>query len=203
MLTDDGLLTHILANERGGEGHALTPTASDMRVSTSMIRLPSCELAIALLFNCCKASVRTGSRILFDLLFAVSQLARFCASDSTAQRAALHHLMLYLVGNPSFKITHRRGMRHADLQSSYADADRGKSSSSRSTSGIVRLYNKVPIMWKSKMQRLRRSLRWRPSTAPHWRSCEVLYLLALLPASDSGRRSLPLYMRTNSVHRVG
>ncbi len=40
-----------------------------------------------------------------DISFTVSQLARFCASAGAAQWAALHHLMEYLEGNPSFKIT--------------------------------------------------------------------------------------------------
>ena len=62
--------------------------------------------------------------------------------------AALHHLMEYLAGNPSFKIRIRRGMRFAVLLSGYADADWGNSSSSRSTTGMVMLYNKAPIMWK-------------------------------------------------------
>jgi hypothetical protein len=40
-----------------------------------------------------------------DISFTVSQLARFCALAGTAQWSALHHLMEYLDGDPSFKIT--------------------------------------------------------------------------------------------------
>ena len=43
-------------------------------------------------------------------------------------------------------------MKLVDLLSGYADADWGNSSSGRSTSGMVMLYNKSPIMWKPKMQ---------------------------------------------------
>ncbi len=91
--------------------------------------------------------------ILFDISFAVSQLARFCASAGTAQWAALHHLIQYLTNQSSFKIIYRRGMKLVDLLSGYADADWGNSSSPRSTSGMVMLYNKSQIMWKSKMQK--------------------------------------------------
>ena len=61
--------------------------------------------------------------------------------------------MEYLAAHPSFKIKYRSGMKLVDLWSGYADAEWGKSSSRRSTSGIVMLYNKSPIMWKSKMQK--------------------------------------------------
>ena len=67
--------------------------------------------------------------------------------------AALHHLMEYLSNHLGFKITYRKGVKLVDLLSGYADADWGNSSSSRSTSGMVMLYNKSPIMWKSKMQK--------------------------------------------------
>ena len=91
--------------------------------------------------------------IRFDISFVLSQLARFCASAGEAQLAALHHLMEYLAAHPSFKIKYRSGMKLVDLLSGYADADWGNSSSRRSTSGIIMLYNKSPIMWKSKMQK--------------------------------------------------
>jgi hypothetical protein len=52
-----------------------------------------------------------------DIAFTVSQLARFCASAGVSQWAALHHLMEYLEGNPSFKITYRRSGRQSNLLS--------------------------------------------------------------------------------------
>ena len=91
--------------------------------------------------------------IRMNISFTVSQLARFCASAGTAQSAALHHLMEYLEGNPSFKITYRRSYGKTNLLSGYADSDWGNSSSRRSTSGMIMLYNKSPISWKSKMQK--------------------------------------------------
>ena len=50
--------------------------------------------------------------------------------------------MEYLVAHPSFKIKYHIGMKLVDLLSGYADADWGNSSSRRSTSGIIMLYNK-------------------------------------------------------------
>ncbi len=49
-----------------------------------------------------------ASLIRLDISFAVSQLAPFCASAGSAHWAALHHLMEYIEGLPSFKITYRR-----------------------------------------------------------------------------------------------
>jgi hypothetical protein len=43
----------------------------------------------------------------FDIAFAVSQLAWFCSSAGSSHWAALHHLMEFLAGTPSFKITYR------------------------------------------------------------------------------------------------
>ena len=62
--------------------------------------------------------------------------------------------MEYIEGLPSFKITYRRRVRNnQDLLSGYADSDWGNSSSRRSTSGNLMLYNQAPIMWRSKMQK--------------------------------------------------
>jgi hypothetical protein len=44
-----------------------------------------------------------ASWIRFDTSFAVSMLARFCASAGPSHWAALHHLMEYLEGIPSLK----------------------------------------------------------------------------------------------------
>ncbi len=89
--------------------------------------------------------------IRFDISFAVLQLARFSASAGFAQWAALHHLMEYLAAHPSVKIKYRRGMKLIDPLSGYADTDWSNSLSRRLTSGMVMLYNKSPIMWKSKI----------------------------------------------------
>ncbi len=55
-------------------------------------------------------------------------------------------MMEYLSNHSSFKIIYRRGMKLVDLLSGYADADWGSSSSRRSMSGVVMLYNKLQIM---------------------------------------------------------
>jgi hypothetical protein len=76
-----------------------------------------------------------ASWIRFDTSFTVSSLARFCISAGPSHWAALHHLMEYLEGFPSFKITYRRRTGVDDGLSGFADADWGNSSSRRSTSG--------------------------------------------------------------------
>ena len=55
--------------------------------------------------------------IRFDISFAVSQFAHFCASAGSAQSAALHHLMENLDAHPSFKIKYSRGTKLIDLLS--------------------------------------------------------------------------------------
>ncbi len=94
-----------------------------------------------------------ASRIRFDISSAVSQLARFCASAGSTHWVALHHLMEYVEGLPSFKITYRCRIKHNQyLLSGYADSDWGNISR-RSTSGNLMLSNQAPIMWRSKMQK--------------------------------------------------
>ena len=89
--------------------------------------------------------------------------------------------MEYLAAHPSFKIKYRSSMKLVDLLSRYADADWGNRSSSRSTSGIIMLYIKSPIMWKSKMQK---TTALSTAEAEYYSAsaagCEVLYLGALL-----------------------
>jgi hypothetical protein len=74
--------------------------------------------------------------------------------------------MEYLTAHPSSKINYRRGTILIDLLSGYADADWGNTSSSRSTSGMVMLYNKSPMMWKSKMQKTMHPLIQCGATSP-------------------------------------
>ena len=62
--------------------------------------------------------------------------------------------MAYLEGFPSMKLTYLRLIGASrDLLSGFADSDWGNSSSRRSTSVNLMLYNKASIMWKSKMQK--------------------------------------------------
>ena len=75
--------------------------------------------------------------------------------------------MEYLEGFPSLKLTYRRRIGASrDLLSGFTDSDWGNSSSCRSTSGNLMLYNKAPIMWKSKMQK---------TTAPSLSTAEAEY----------------------------
>jgi hypothetical protein len=101
----------------------------------------------------------------------------------------------------SFKITYRRGMKLVDLLSGFADADWGNSSSSRSTSGMVMLYNKTPIMWKSKMQKTTAlSTAKAEYHSASLAGCEVLYLRDLL--HRLGFTQVEAYSNIRGQHRV-
>ena len=133
--------------------------------------------------------------IRFDISFAVSQMARFCASAGSSHWAALHHLMEYLEGHPSMKITYRRRNGISDGLSGYADSDWGNSSSRRSTSGNLFLYNGAPISWRSKMQKTTalstaEAEYYSASTA----ATETIYLRQLLTnLGFPQRKSTPIY----------
>jgi hypothetical protein len=45
----------------------------------------------------------------YDVSFAASQSAHFCASAGVSHWATLHHVMGYLNSNPSFKLVYQRG----------------------------------------------------------------------------------------------
>jgi hypothetical protein len=96
-----------------------------------------------------------ASWIRFDIAFqfSISSLARFCASAGPSHWAALHHMMEYLEGFPSFKLTYHWRTGIDDGLSGFADSDWGNSSSRRSTSGNLCLYNRSPILWRSKLQK--------------------------------------------------
>ena len=89
--------------------------------------------------------------------------------------------MEYLEGFPSFKLTYRRRTGIDDGLSGFADSDWGNSSSRRSTSGNLCLYNRSPILWRSKLQKTTalstaEAEYYSASTA----ATEVLYLRNLL-----------------------
>ena len=89
--------------------------------------------------------------------------------------------MEYLEGFPSFKLTYRRGTGIDDGLSGFADSDWGNSSSRRSTSGNLCLYNRSPILWRSKLQKTTalstaKAEYYSASTA----ATEILYLRNLL-----------------------
>ncbi len=100
----------------------------------------------------------------------------------------LLHLVEYLAGTPSFKITYRRSKGSSNLLSGYADADWENSCSRRSTSGTLMLYNKTPIRWRSKMQK---SIALSTAEAEYYSAgTEILY------QSSSGATWLPQKMPT-------
>ena len=90
-------------------------------------------------------------------------------------------MMEYLEGFPSFKLTYRRRTGVDDGLSGFADSDWGNSSSRRSTSGNLCLYNRSPVMWRLKLQKTTalstaEAEYYSASTA----ATEVLYLRNLL-----------------------
>jgi hypothetical protein len=106
--------------------------------------------------------------------------------------------MEYLEGNPSFKITYRQSDGQSNLLSGYADSDRGNSSSRRSTSGMLMLYNKPPISWKSKMQKTTalstaEAKYYSASTA----AMEVWYLRYLMERLDFAQQKPTLHYEDN------
>ncbi len=94
-----------------------------------------------------------ASWIRFDTFFAVSTLARFCASAGPSHWAALHHLMECLEGFLSLKLTYRRSTGVDNGLSGFADSNCDNSSSRRSTSRNLCLYNWSPVLWHSKMHK--------------------------------------------------
>ena len=117
--------------------------------------------------------------------------------NGTGSKGRSTPFMEYLAAHPSFKIRYSRGMKLVDLLSGYADAGWDNSSSRRSTSGMVMLYNKSPIMWKSKIQKTTALSTARSSTTLHRlravRSCTSGHFCA---DSASGRGSLHRSART-------
>ena len=130
--------------------------------------------------------------IRFDIAFAVSQLARFCAAAGPSHWAALHHLMEYLFAHDSFKLTYRRGTLGLD---GFADADWANSHSRRSTTGFLIRYNMGPISWKSKLQK---TIALSTAEAEYYSASsgtvEVIYLRHLLREMGFAEKSwTPLY----------
>jgi hypothetical protein len=104
------------------------------------------------LYRSCLAKVQFAAQwIRYDVSFATSQLARFCASAGPSHWAALHHLMGYLSYQSSFKLTYRQGINTG--LDGFADSDWGNNVSRRSTTGLVARYNKSIVTWRSKLQK--------------------------------------------------
>jgi hypothetical protein len=137
----------------------------------------------------------TATWVRFDTSFTVSSLARFCNSAGPSHWAALHHLMEYLEGFPSFKLIYRRRTGVDDGLSGFADADWGNSSSRRSTSGNLCLYNRSPISWRSKQQKTTAlSTAEAEYYAASTEATEVLYLRNLLESMGFAQRGpTPVY----------
>jgi hypothetical protein len=102
---------------------------------------------------CCLASVCCFVDSLRYLVCSIAVGSVLCFSRCNGQN--FHHLMEYVEGLPSFKMTYCRRIKHPqDLLSGYAVLDWGNSSSRRSTFGNLMLYNQAPIMWRPKMQKM-------------------------------------------------
>ena len=108
--------------------------------------------------------------IRYDVSFAASQLARFCASAGVSHWAALHHVMGYLKNNPTFKLVYKSG-HHSGLDG-FADADWGNSESRRSTTGPD-CWHDTTILSCCGDQECKRRLRYqlqKPSIIQHLKS---------------------------------
>jgi hypothetical protein len=129
----------------------------------------------------------------------------------TDQFNLLYQVMEYLEGFSSFKLIYRQRTGVDDGLSGFADSDWGNSSSRRSTSGTLCLYNRSLIYWRSKMQKttaLSRVLRsldggYRGSipSQPHYKRIFFSGLLAhffrststLFPVKKNFRSTDPLF----------
>ena len=129
-----------------------------------------------------------------------AQLARFCASAGPSHWAALHHLMEYLEGKPSFKLTYRKRSALSNGLSGYCDSDWANSVSRRSTTGNVFLYNRAPISWKSKLQK---TIALSTAEAEYYSAStaavEVIYLRYLLKSMKFAQPTwTPVYEDNNA-----
>jgi hypothetical protein len=89
--------------------------------------------------------------IRFNIAYAASQLACFCASAGPKHHAALHHLMEYLVCYPSFKLEYSKKSCNSMGLNGFCDADWATSDTRHSTTGFIFCYNGAPIQWKTKL----------------------------------------------------
>ena len=141
-----------------------------------------------------------ASWIRLDTSYPVAQLARFCASAGPSHWAALHHLMEYLEGKPSFKLTYRKRSALSNGLTGYCDSDWANSVSRRSTTGNVFLYNRAPISWKSKLQK---TIALSTAEAEYYSAStaavEVIYLRYLLKSMKFAQPTwTPVYEDNNA-----
>ena len=86
-----------------------------------------------------------------DIAFAVSKLAQFNRDPSTTHLNAARHILRYLCGTRTFKITY--GKSPDLVLIGYADASHGGDwDDGKSTTGYVFLLNNGPISWNSHKQ---------------------------------------------------
>jgi hypothetical protein len=149
-----------------------------------------------------------ASWIRFDISYTVSSLARFCTFAGPSQWAALHHLMEYLEGFPSLKLTYRRRTGVDDGLSGFADADWGNSSSRRSTSDNLCLLTGHRFFGDRSSRRPQRCRQLRQNTKPPRRRLQKSCTSALSPQPSRELGLCPIRPDTgvrgqHCVHRVG
>jgi hypothetical protein len=134
----------------------------------------------------------------YDVSFAASQLARFCASAGVSHLAALHYVMGYLHSNPSFKLVYRSGNYNG--LDGFADSDWGNSESRRSTTGLLARYNKSIVLWRSRMHK---TIALATAEAEHYSASEIaveiIYLRNLSTLHTTLHQSRPSRVTTRSV----
>jgi hypothetical protein len=85
----------------------------------------------------------------YDISFAASQLARFCASAVVSHWVALHHVMGYLNSNPSFKLVYWHGNYNG--LDAFADSNWGNSESRRPTTELLARHKKSIVLRRSSL----------------------------------------------------
>ena len=88
-----------------------------------------------------------------DISFAVGKLGQFSSNPGIAHWKATQHLLRYLQGTKSYKLTYAPDSSQTELFTSYTDADfAGDRSTRRSTSGMVIKVGTGAVSWSSKLQ---------------------------------------------------
>ena len=89
-----------------------------------------------------------------DISYAVNCLARKTAAPTNNDWKAVKQFARYLKGTPDIGILFRKDAQREPTLVGYSDSDfAGDSSSSKSTTGYIILFNDAPIHWKAQLQK--------------------------------------------------
>jgi hypothetical protein len=92
----------------------------------------------------------------FDISFHVGQLAKYMSCPTVLHMQAAKHLLRYLAGTADMALHFpypKEEMSDAHVIHAYSDADlAGDKNTRKSTTGMVLLFHKYPIVWMSRLQ---------------------------------------------------